>query len=215
MIIVHIQVRVFYLPPFLLRFENIGVIWSMLLHSEGTVQSVKASSSLVALSTITIQRSGLQGAMIIVHIQVRVFYLPPFLWRFENIGVICIMMLHSEGTVQIKKASSSLVVSSTITIQTSGLQGAMIIVHIWVRVFYLTPFLWKFENIGVILSILLYSEETVLSVKTSKLLGASSTTTIWTTRLQGTIIRLHIGDMIAYYHPTLCEFENIGVYSGL
>jgi hypothetical protein len=57
MIIVHIQVRVFYLPPFLLRFENIGVIWSMLLHSEETVQSVMASSSLAASSTITVQNN--------------------------------------------------------------------------------------------------------------------------------------------------------------
>jgi hypothetical protein len=40
---------------------------------------------------------------------------------------------------------------------------------------------------------------------------ASSVITIRTSGSQGTIIRLHIGDMIAYYHPSLCTFENIGV----
>jgi hypothetical protein len=65
------------------------------------------------------------------------------------------------------EAATLVVVSSTITIQISKLQATMIRLHIWVRVFYLPPILWRFENIGVILSILLYSEETVLSVKTS------------------------------------------------
>jgi hypothetical protein len=57
----------------------------------------------------------------------------------------------------------------------------------------------------------LYSMQTVLIVEASKLLVASSTITIRTSGLQGTIIRLHIGDMIAYYHPSLCTFENICV----
>jgi hypothetical protein len=50
--------------------------------------------------------------------------------------------------------------------------------------------------------------ETVLNVEASKSLLALSTITIQTSGLQGTIIRLNIGDMIAYYHPTLCKFEN-------
>jgi hypothetical protein len=57
-----------------------------------------------------------------------------------------------------------------------------------------------------------YSTETVLSVEASTLLVPSSTITIRTSWLQGTIIILHIGDMIAYYHPSLCTFENIGVF---
>jgi hypothetical protein len=28
----------------------------------------------------------------------------------------------------------------------------------------------------------------------------------------GTRIWVHIGDMAAYYHPSLCRFENIGVF---
>jgi hypothetical protein len=85
MIRLHIQVRVFYIPTILWRFENIGVIWSILMYSEERVLSVKASSWLASSSTTTIWTSWLQGKMLSVHTLVRVFYLPPFLWRFENI----------------------------------------------------------------------------------------------------------------------------------
>jgi hypothetical protein len=57
-----------------------------------------------------------------------------------------------------------------------------------------------------------YSMETGLSVEASKLLVASSTIIIKTSGLEGTSIMLHIGYMIAYYHPSLCRFENIGVF---
>jgi hypothetical protein len=34
----------------------------------------------------------------------------------------------------------------------------------------------------------------------------------FTSWLKGTSIMLHIGDMVAYYHPSLGRFENIGVF---
>jgi hypothetical protein len=97
------------------------------------------------------------------------------------------------------KALILLVASTAITKQTSWLQETIIRLHIRVRVFYFPPILWLFENICVIWSILWYSMETVLSVEASTSLVASSTITIQTSWLQGTIIRLHIGDMIVYY----------------
>jgi hypothetical protein len=105
-----------------------------------------------------------------------------------------------------------LVVLSAITIRTIWLQQTIIILHIGDMLSYYHPSLCRFENIGVIWSILWYSMDTVLSVEASQLLVASSTITIWTSWLQGRLIILHIGDMIAYYHPTLCTFENIGVF---
>jgi hypothetical protein len=62
----------------------------------------------------------------------------------------------------------------------------------------------------VLVGILMYSMETVLSVKASKLLVASSTVTIWTSWLQWTIIRWHIRVRVFYFLPILWRFENIG-----
>jgi hypothetical protein len=204
--------------PTLCEFENIVecILDCIILYSMETVLSIETSKWLVESSTITIWTSGLQATMLRLHIQVRVFYFPFILWRFENIGAIWSVLLHSEKTVLSVRASSFLLVaSSTTTISTNWLQRTMLIVHIRVRVFYLPPFLWRFENIGVIWSMLLHSEKTVQSVKASSSLVASSTITIQTSGLQGTIIRLHIGDMLAYYHPSFCTFENIGLYFGL
>jgi hypothetical protein len=54
--------------------------------------------------------------------------------------------------------------------------------------------------------------ETVLIVEESKALVELPAISIPTSWLQGTIIRLHIGeDKIAFYHPSLCAVENIGV----
>jgi hypothetical protein len=76
--------------------------------------------------------------------------------------------LYSMEIVLSLKASKCFVASSAITIRTSWLQGTIIILHIWVRVFYFPPILWRFENIRVIWSILVYSEEErVLSVDSS------------------------------------------------
>jgi hypothetical protein len=87
------------------------------------------------------------------------------------------------------------------------------VAYYWVRVFYFPPILWRFEYISSVnWSILWYSMETVLSVEASKNLLASSTVTIRTSGLQGMHIMLHIGDMIAYYPPTLCTFDNLGVF---
>jgi hypothetical protein len=58
----------------------------------------------------------------------------------------------------------------------------------------------------------LYSMETVLSVKSLKLLLASSTITIRRSWLQGTIIRLHIQVIVLYFPHILCSFENICVF---
>jgi hypothetical protein len=57
-----------------------------------------------------------------------------------------------------------------------------------------------------------YSLETVQSVVALYLLDPSSTITILTNGLQGTSIMLHIGVIADYYHPSLCRFENIGVF---
>jgi hypothetical protein len=78
--------------------------------------------------------------------------------------------------------------TSTITINTSWLQGTSIWLHIGGMVADYHPSLCIFENIGVFWSILFYSEETVLSIESSKLSEASSTITIWTSWLQGTSI---------------------------
>jgi hypothetical protein len=79
----------------------------------------------------------------------------------------------------------------------SWFQRTIMRIHIWVREFYLHPILWRFENICEIWSILWCSMETVLSVEASESFVASSSITKWTTWLQGTIIILHIGDMMA------------------
>jgi hypothetical protein len=66
-----------------------------MLYSMETVLSVGASKLLLALSTITIQRSGLQGTIIRLHIRVRIFYFLPILLRFENICVISSIRVRS------------------------------------------------------------------------------------------------------------------------
>jgi hypothetical protein len=96
--------------------------------------------------------------------------------------------LYSMETVLSVEASKLSVASSAITIPTSGLQETIITFHLRVRIFYLHPILWRFENIPVKWSILWYSMETVLSVEASKLLVPSSAFTIPTSWLQGTII---------------------------
>jgi hypothetical protein len=60
-----------------------------LLNSMETVLSIEASQLLVVSSTITKRISRLQGIKLRLHIQVRVFYFPLILWRFDNIGAIC------------------------------------------------------------------------------------------------------------------------------
>jgi hypothetical protein len=142
--------------------------------------------------------------------------LSQFVYIWEYLWKRCIVvgiLLYSMDTVLSAEAAKLLGASSTITIRTSKLQWTIIILHSWVRVFYFPPILWRFEYISsVIWSILRYSMETVLSVEASKKLLASSTVSIRTSGLQGTHIMLHIGDMIAYYPPTLCTFENLGVF---
>jgi hypothetical protein len=119
------------------------------------------------------------------------------------------IILYSMETILRVNSSKLLLASSTITMQISWLQGTIIWLHIQVRVFYFPPILWRFENIGVVWSIILYSEERVLSVEASSLIEQSSTTTKHTSWLEITSIWLHIGDMVAYYHPSLWRFDNI------
>jgi hypothetical protein len=84
--------------------------------------------------------------------------------------------------------------------------------HIGDMAAFYDPSLLRFRHIGVFWSKLLYCKEPFLIVPPPSLVDIFFALSICTSGLQSTNILMHIGDMVAFYDPSLWSFDNTGIF---